>query len=161
MSHIRIDQAPDGGIARIKIHGRVVPDFGSIPLDKDVDLAGIEVGSLAVAWSNKHYGHPNNLIAPGRGTCMGDGWETARQPSRPPSYLRQEDGLMLLPGSDWAIIRLGMQPTTTACSEYRVIPLLSHVDNFLSSNYQEFPVSLKRSLWTPISTKETFQRVVW
>ena len=39
---------------------------------------------------------------------MGDGWETARQPARPPSYLRQEDGLMLLPGSDWAIIRLGV-----------------------------------------------------
>ena len=66
VSHIRLDQAPDGGISRLRVHGRVVPDVGSIPLDKDVDLAGIEIGALAVAWSNMHYGHPNNLIAPGR-----------------------------------------------------------------------------------------------
>ena len=46
-------------------------------------------------------------VAPGRGECMGDGWETARQPLRPASYERQEDGLMLLPGQDWAVIKCG------------------------------------------------------
>jgi allantoicase len=38
---------------------------------------------------------------------MGDGWETARQPLRPACYKRQADGLMLLPGQDWAMIKCG------------------------------------------------------
>ena len=38
---------------------------------------------------------------------MGDGWETARQPLRPACYKRQADGLMLLPGQDWALIKCG------------------------------------------------------
>lgn len=46
-------------------------------------------------------------MAPGRGECMGDGWETARQPLRPACYKRQADGLMLLPGQDWALIKCG------------------------------------------------------
>jgi len=44
---------------------------------------------------------------PGRGSCMGDGWETARQPKRPPVYTKGDDGLLVLPGSDWAVIQLG------------------------------------------------------
>ena len=46
---------------------------------------------------------------------MGDGWETARQPLRPACYKRQADGLMLLPGQDWALLKCGKQLTTTAC----------------------------------------------
>ena len=38
-------------------------------------------GGLAVACSDKHYGHPRNLIAPGRAINMGGGWETARRVS--------------------------------------------------------------------------------
>ena len=44
-----------------------------------VDLAAMENGGTAVGWSNMHYGHPRNLIAPGRADNMGDGWETARR----------------------------------------------------------------------------------
>ena len=60
--------------------GEVTVRADLVPFDRTIDLASIEIGGIAVMWSNKHYGHPRNLIAPGRGNCMGDGWETARQP---------------------------------------------------------------------------------
>jgi allantoicase len=107
VSFIRLNMGPDGGIARIRIYGEVVTDPESIPIDKVIDLLAIENGGMAIACSNKHYGHPRNLVAPGRGNCMGDGWETARQPNRPPCYTKGPDGLMVLPGYDWAILQLG------------------------------------------------------
>jgi allantoicase len=98
---------PDGGIARIRVHGEVVVRTDRLPRNADLDLAAVEVGGLALACSNKHYGHPRNLIVPGRGNCMGDGWETARQPLRPPVYEKGSDGLMVLPGFEWALLQLG------------------------------------------------------
>ena len=107
VSHIRLNMGPDGGIARLKLYGSVYFDPRSLSYDQRIDLAALEHGGVAVSCSNKHYGQPSNLIAPGRGTCMGDGWETARQPRRPHIYQKGEDGLLVLPGSEWAILKLG------------------------------------------------------
>jgi allantoicase len=41
-------------------------------------------GGLGLECSNKHYGIPMNLLSPTLGKDMGDGWETARHPDRPP-----------------------------------------------------------------------------
>ena len=108
VSHLRVNMGPDGGIARLRVYGQVFVHPSRIPRDADIDLAAVEVGGRALACSNAHYGHPRNLVAPGRGTCMGDGWETARQPLRPPCYERGADGLMVLPGFDWALLQLGI-----------------------------------------------------
>ena len=91
----------------MRLYGEVTVRPETIPFDKQIDLASVEIGGLALLWSNKHYGHPRNLIAPGRGNCMGDGWETARQPMRPPVYEVGADGLIVLPGCDWSILKLG------------------------------------------------------
>lgn len=107
VTFIRLNMGPDGGIARIRIYGEVIVNPEKIPSDKPIDLLAIENGGMAISCSNKHYGHPRNLVAPGRGNCMGDGWETARQPNRPPVYTKGPDGLMVLPGYDWAILQLG------------------------------------------------------
>lgn len=107
VSHIRVNMGPDGGIARIRVHGEVVVRTDRLPLHTDLDLAAVAVGGRALACSNTHYGHPRNLIVPGRGNCMGDGWETARQPLRPPVYEKGPDGLMVLPGYEWAVLQLG------------------------------------------------------
>lgn len=107
ISVLRLNMGPDGGIARIRVFGEVVIQPERIPFNRDVDLVAIENGGMAVSCSNKHYGHIRNLIAPGRGNCMGDGWETARQPKRPPVYQKGTDGLMVLPGYDWAVLQLG------------------------------------------------------
>jgi len=49
-------------------------------------------GGTVVAANNQHFGLAANLLIPGRGVNMGDGWETRR---------RRE------PGNDWCILALG------------------------------------------------------
>ena len=127
MSHIRINMGPDGGIARCRVYGEVTVDIDKIKHSlvntheqsiynttlydthtHTIDLLAVEMGGISLACSNKHYGHPRNLMNPGRGTCMGDGWETARQPKRPAYYIQDSQGLMMLPGCDWCILKLGL-----------------------------------------------------
>ncbi|ANB13667.1 allantoicase [Sugiyamaella lignohabitans] len=91
-NYLRLRMYPDGGIARFRAYGSPVPVF---PDDKSVvlDLASISNGGSAVAWSDKRFSGPDNLLLPGRGHDMSDGWETAR--SRTKGHV------------DWAIIKLG------------------------------------------------------
>lgn len=89
-THVRLHIYPDGGVARLRIFGEIRPDFSDV--DGYVDLAAVEHGGRAIACSDQHYGSPHNLLAPGRGLNMGDGWETARRRG---------------PGNDWVIIALG------------------------------------------------------
>ena len=71
-THVRLDIYPDGGVARLRIFGEIRPDFTDV--DGYVDLAAVEHGGRAIAASDEHYGSIQNLIAPGRGMNMGDGW---------------------------------------------------------------------------------------
>ncbi|KAI1428006.1 hypothetical protein F5Y12DRAFT_782946 [Xylaria sp. FL1777] len=91
-THVRLNMYPDGGIARFRLFGHAVPVF---PADKEAifDLAAAQNGAVAISCSDQHFGTKDNLILPGRGKDMGDGWETAR--SRTRGHV------------DWAIIRLG------------------------------------------------------
>ena len=91
-THIRLNIYPDGGIARLRIYGQVYCDWAGKDPDAIVDLAALEQGARAIAWNDAHFGSAANLLAPGRGVNMGDGWETRR---------RRE------PGNDWCIIELG------------------------------------------------------
>jgi allantoicase len=89
LSHIRINIFPDGGIARLRVYGQVVLE--KIDPDQVLDLIGLKNGGRIVAFSDAHFGHPNNLIKPDQGINMGDGWETKRRRA---------------PGFDWCIIAL-------------------------------------------------------
>ncbi|MDH3218809.1 MAG: allantoicase [Gammaproteobacteria bacterium] len=91
-SHVRLNIYPDGGIARLRIHGRVVSDVDALDKKASQNLAAVELGARAIAWNDAHFGAAANLLNPGRGINMGDGWETRR---------RRE------PGNDWCIIELG------------------------------------------------------
>lgn len=48
------------------------------------ELSSSVHGGVGLMCSNKHYGVPSNLLSPTLGKDMGDGWETARHPDRPP-----------------------------------------------------------------------------
>ena len=77
-THVRLNIFPDGGVARLRVHGEVVPDprwLAGGPLD----LAALENGGLVADCSNMFYSSPNNLLMPGLARVMGDGWETARR----------------------------------------------------------------------------------
>lgn len=93
-THLRFNIFPDGGVARLRVHGEVIPDWEALARrGGEVDLAGVENGGFVVACSDMFFGHRQNLIMPGRALNMGDGWETKRRRG---------------PGHDWAIVRLGL-----------------------------------------------------
>ncbi|WP_395293453.1 allantoicase [Kitasatospora hibisci] len=77
-THVRLNIFPDGGVARLRVHGEVLPD----PRELDgltFDLAAQEYGGVAEAASDRYFSSPHNLNAPGRASVMGEGWETRRR----------------------------------------------------------------------------------
>jgi allantoicase len=99
-THLRLKIYPDGGVARLRIHGNVVPDTKRIARG-EIDLVAIENGGCVIASSDEFYGAPLNLLMPGRAKNMGDGWETKRRRG---------------PGNDWVILKLGV-PGNIRCIE--------------------------------------------
>lgn len=95
-SAVRLRIFPDGGVSRLRIFGEPRLNWGKVPDDKIVDLALITNGGIVVACNDMFFGNKDNLIYPGRGLNMGDGWETKR---------RREDG------NDWVIVKLGSAGT--------------------------------------------------
>jgi len=76
-THVRLTIYPDGGIARLRVYGEIVPDPRLLPAT--FDLASIEAGAWITGCSNGFYSAPSNLIMPGIARSMGDGWETSRR----------------------------------------------------------------------------------
>jgi allantoicase len=93
-THVRLDIYPDGGVARLRVHGEVVPDWAR--LGSRLDLAALENGAVVETCSDMFFGSRNNLIKPGPSRSMADGWETRRRRG---------------PGNDWAVIRLASAGT--------------------------------------------------
>lgn len=96
VTHLRLNIFPDGGVARFRVHGDVVPDPRVVSPGRELDLAAMENGGRVIACSDMHYGNPQNLLMPGRSTHMGDGWETKRRRG---------------PGHDWTVVRLARRGT--------------------------------------------------
>ena len=47
----------DGGIARLRVFGDVVVDPKQLVISaKHIDLAAAQLGGMAIAWSDTHYG---------------------------------------------------------------------------------------------------------
>ncbi|HLF64148.1 MAG TPA: allantoicase [Saprospiraceae bacterium] len=91
-SHLRLNIYPDGGVARLKVYGDVVKDWSITDRNASVDLAAAVNGAKSIRCNDMFFSHMGNLIMPGRGVNMGDGWETKR--SR-------------IPGNrDWVVVRL-------------------------------------------------------
>lgn len=91
-THVRLNIFPDGGIARLRIYGTPHRDWSELAKQGRVDLLASVNGGRALACSDEHFGKMANIINPGRGVNMGDGWETARR---------------RVPGNDWVILALG------------------------------------------------------
>jgi allantoicase len=90
VTHARLSIYPDGGVARLRVHGEVVPDPRFLATGT-IDLAALVNGGVVTGCSNMFYSSPTNLISPGEARVMGEGWETAR---------RRDDG------NDWVEFRL-------------------------------------------------------
>src|SRR5262249_40805759 len=89
-THLRLTIYPDGGVARLRAEGEVVPDprlLDGMPLD----LAALENGGPAADASARFSSPRENMISPGGAAVMGDGWEPRRRRG---------------PGHDWVLLRL-------------------------------------------------------
>ena len=95
-THVRLNIFPDGGVARLRVYGVVVPDWSKLNRGELIDLAAVENGGVPLACSDMFFSSMNNLIMPGRAENMGDGWETKRRRG---------------PGYDWIVLKLGLPGT--------------------------------------------------
>jgi allantoicase len=95
VTHLRFNIFPDGGVARLRVYGEVVPDWRLVGgLGNEIDLAAAENGADVLACSDMFFGPKHNLIMPGRAHNMSDGWETRRRRG---------------PGHDWVIVKLATE----------------------------------------------------
>jgi allantoicase len=135
-THLRLSIYPDGGVARLRVHGEVAVDWTRLAQRRrPVDLALITNGGLFMGASDLHYGTKGALIMPGRATDMGDGWETRRRRG---------------PGHDWAIVRLGHPG---------VISKIEIDTNHFKGNYPD-RASLDGTL-APNASLEALQSAAW
>ncbi|KAG0684239.1 Allantoicase [Pichia californica] len=91
-THIKLNMFPDGGIARFRLYGKVNPIIPN-NITIQLDTASAVQGGVCTSFSDQHFGSVDNLLLPGRGHDMSDGWETKR--SRGEGHV------------DWVIIKLG------------------------------------------------------
>jgi allantoicase len=91
-THLRLNIYPDGGVARLKVYGEVFKDWETVDRSETVNLAAATNGARSILCNDMFFSHMDNLLLPGRGVNMGDGWETKR--NRTPG------------NKDWVIIRL-------------------------------------------------------
>ncbi len=90
VTHVRLHILPDGGVARLRVHGEVVPDPAFVT-EVPFDLVATLNGGVVAESSDGFFSPPANMLQPGESRFMADGWETAR---------RRTDT------HDWAVITL-------------------------------------------------------
>lgn len=93
-THLRLRQHPDGGIARLRVYGEVVPDSEWLAALGTFDVVALENGGAVEDASDCFYSPPTNTILPGRSRTMDECWETRRRRDT---------------GNDWVCYRLTEQ----------------------------------------------------
>ena len=94
-THLRLHIYPDGGVARLRVYGEVFKNWNDVSTEQEIDLIAAINGGKALACNDMFFSAMSNLIIPGRGVNMGDGWETKR--NRTPN------------NRDWVIVKLAHQ----------------------------------------------------
>jgi allantoicase len=82
-THIRFKIFPDGGVARLRVYGDVLPDWDALrKRESEIDLAAAENGGTVPLASDMFFGHRIYLFLPGISRDMSDGWESLRRRGR-------------------------------------------------------------------------------
>ncbi|MBB1261335.1 allantoicase [Streptomyces alkaliterrae] len=87
-THLRLCQHPDGGVARLRVYGEVVPDPAWLAALGTFDVAALENGGAVEDASDRFYSPATNTIQPGRSRKMDDGWETRRRRDKGNDWIR-------------------------------------------------------------------------
>lgn len=138
-THVRLNMFPDGGIARLRVYGEADVNWDDFIEGELIDLAYIKNGAKALLVSDMFFSDKNNLIMPGRGKNMGDGWETKR---------RRE------PGPDWSIVKLGAQGSiekviVDTCHFKGNFPDTFTLEGLISDN-DDFTKGQQEDKWQPV-----------
>ncbi len=141
-SHVRLSAVPDGGMARLRVHGVPLPD----PRELDavsVDLVSERNGGFVAACSDGFFSSPRQLIRPDEARVMGEGWETRR---------RRDDG------HDFVVFGLGIAGTAhqavvdTSCFRYNASASVA-----LSASALEVPPPSESPDWQPLLPQTSLQ----
>src|SRR5262245_20689298 len=93
-THLRLNIFPDGGVARLRVMGEVMPDWTRVlSAGGDIDLAAAVNGGDGGDTRDRFFGDARNMLMPYPAPNMGDGWETKRRRGG---------------GHDWCVLRLGI-----------------------------------------------------
>ncbi|MFE1960571.1 allantoicase [Streptomyces sp. NPDC059479] len=87
-THLRVNQHPDGGIARLRVYGEVATDPGWLGVLGTFDVIALENGGTVEDASDRFYSPATNTIQPGRSRKMDDGWETRRRRDKGNDWIR-------------------------------------------------------------------------
>ena len=144
-THVRLNIYPDGGVARLKVFGEVHADWKKIKPGELIDLAYAKNGAKAILCNDMFFSHMDNLLMPGRGINMGDGWETKR--NRTPD------------NSDWVIIRLAHEGTikkilVDTCHFKGNYPDSCTIEGCTISNEEEKNIASGKISWKEILPKQ-------
>ncbi|MEV5750486.1 allantoicase [Actinoallomurus sp. NPDC052308] len=129
-THVRLNIFPDGGVARLRVHGEVIPD-PRLLTGLTVDLAALENGARVTGCSNLFYSRPENILAPGLPRDQAEGWETAR---------RRDDG------NDWVVVELAA-PGVPRLVEIDTTHLKFNAPGWVALSGQDARTSGE---WTPV-----------
>lgn len=149
-THVLLVMIPDGGISRFRVYGVVAPapvghgvgECVDMTRGNTLDLAHVLNGGRVVYTNDQHFGQGANILLPGRGENMGDGWETKR--SRVANHY------------DWAVVKLA-EPGVPETIEIDTIHFLGNFPESIAvdgCNYDgNVPAEhgdLQSRLWEPI-----------
>ena len=144
-THIKLHIYPDGGVARLKVYGEVHKDWSLVKKDEVLDLASAVNGAKAILCNDMFFSHMDNLLMPGRGVNMGDGWETKRNRT--------------LNNKDWVIIRLAHAGTLSkilvdTCHFKGNFPDSCSLEGCLIEKKDEGSLSHDSNIWVPLLEKQ-------
>lgn len=80
-THLRLNIFPDGGVARLRVYGRPVPNWMAPGFHHatGLDLAAAVNGGHVYGATDMHYGERQNVIMPSNPRTANDGWGTRRR----------------------------------------------------------------------------------
>ena len=141
-THVRLSIFPDGGVARLRVLGQVIPDPRLLD-GVSVDLLSPRLGGAVIASSDDFYTSAHLLIRPDQARTMGEGWETKRR----------RDG-----GNDYVVFRLGL----AGCAQQLIVDTRHYKYNAsaeiaVSASRSEQAVMDETAGWEPLLPRTRLQ----
>lgn len=146
VTHLRLRIYPDGGVARLRVSGEVVPEKKHIER-AEIDLAAVELGGKVVACSNPSCNSASNLLMPEPARDAEDGWVTPRRRGS---------------GHDWAIVKLGVPGVARRIeidtSQFNgESPETCSLEACYAEGLSEDVLPLAAAVWTPLLVQTKLQ----